>query len=323
MFQTCLTKGLANRKNQCSLLNWTLTIIFKGDCWAVSSTHSLQKVANVFLHETSSCWSSSYLGASSSSWTTTVRDLTNGLLLWIRKVCKKKGKCRWDLLGTPNAHPTNSIYNMKGGHWKMDAKASRIPSLRAMRMNLVWPTSCSPRKYFSRRRNSKKHVILPCIDYFTTIYPKTMVWCHEIARFHIRIRHLLTNRESTCESVNVFFRFWDKWLAHKIQELIFIQSTVFLSCGLLGKKCTEAVEKLSQTKIFGSWCYVSRKWVNKNASWEGSLPTSNPRSPVGLRVQGFTSGFIVSCWKSNRRLKLTLNHKNHLIYSIYMSYIYI
>ena len=152
------------------------------------------------LHTSELCDKSSW-----SSWTTTVRDLTNGLLLWIRKVCKKKGKCRWDLLGTPNAHPTNSIYNMKGGHWKMDAKASRIPSLRAMRMNLVWPTSCSPRKYFSRRRNSKKHVILPCIDYFTTIYPKTMVWCHEIARFHIRIRHLLTNRESTCESVNVFF----------------------------------------------------------------------------------------------------------------------
>lgn len=49
------SKGLASRKNPCSLLNWTLTIICKGDFWAVSSTHSLQKVAkhispwNIFL----------------------------------------------------------------------------------------------------------------------------------------------------------------------------------------------------------------------------------------------------------------------------------
>ena len=153
-----------------------------------------------------------------------------------------------------------------------------------------------------------------------------MVWCHEIARFHIsnpspphKSRADLWKCRCFCDSEISGWHI--KFKNSSSSRVLYSSAADFWEKN--AQLFTEAVEKLSQTKIFESWCYASRKWVNKNASWEGSLPTSNPRSPVGLRVQGFTSVFIVSCWKSNRRLKLTLNHINHLIYIYYIYVVYI
>ena len=152
-----------------------------------------------------------------------------------------------------------------------------------------------------------------------------MVWCHEIARFHIsnpspphKSRADLWKCRCFCDSEISGWHI--KFKNSSSSRVLYSSAADFWEKN--AQLFTEAVEKLSQTKIFESWCYASRKWVNKKASWEGSLPTSNPRSPVGLRVQGFTSVFIVSCWKSNRRLKLTLNHINHLIYILYICNIY-
>lgn len=202
---------------------------------------------------------------------------------------------------------------------KWTPRPQEFPRIRAMRMNLIWPTSCSPRKYFSHLRNRKKHVILPCVDYFTKNLHKSYGLVSrnsEVSYFKSVTSSQTESRRKSVSTQHVDILFvseisgWHIKFKNSSSSRVLYSSAADFWEKRNAQLFTEAVEKLSQTKIFGSWCYVSRKWVNKNASWEGGLPTSNPRR---LRVQGFTSGFIVSCWKSNRRLKLTLNHINHLI----------
>ena len=74
------------------------------------------------LHTSELCDKSSW-----SSWTTTVRDLTNGLLLWIRKVCKKKGNVGETSLGHPMLIPQTPFTTWREATGKWTPRPQEFP----------------------------------------------------------------------------------------------------------------------------------------------------------------------------------------------------